>query len=483
MQLLFTVVTSCIPVKRTFYLHRKNIISGGVGMQIMKFSFGTILILVFSTLTACGGGGSGSSDPANVSDTTAKSAAITKTVDRSIDAISGLADLATNSPFFQTLLQSRGIPIDQGFDPTAALSADIQAAAETLLSNGTRNGSTITYDPDEVAICSGASTLLAGLEDQVNQIDPGVISDCEDLYSRITVLQTITDNEQGTLDINYDAFKMITIGYGPDSTYAEYDLSQWASIIEGFGQGAGLPNTLQGTIRSTLTGQGPDHVGMTLSIEQDIKVVDDSENIDINIASTPKLFELTADAPVNSASLELALAQLDLMLPLTDGLGTDRQTEVHFDGLTSLAELGDNGEGLNLSNVGIGNLPLVIDVVDDSPGIDPIDFNLELATFAFNINGAGTLVTFDQMFAMALDIDDPFEIFSDTPNSQSTLAIDIDEGTELRFRTAGGFEVQENGSVSGNGTGDFVGTQEFLSGTCFSINLDGTFPLVPVDCS
>ena len=387
---------------------------------------------------------------------------------------------------------------------TAALEQQIQDALDLLFNNGVRDGSTITYDPDEQAMCSDA--VFGKLPDLASSIGTsgidtaGLIQECVDLYSHVTVVLTILGEEEGTLAINYDSFNLITIGYNTSETYVDIDLAQLKSIIEAIGasqdppEDAGLPSVFEGVIRLTSAVLGTNHGKLTLSIEQAINIAEEATDSNPNetsvlLEAAPKVLELIANANDKTASVEVALAAIKVLFPFEVNANVEQQADLSIAGLTLKADLINDGDQIVFSNVGIGDAPLVLNIVDLSgfilDGID--DIKLTLDTFGFTVDGVQNTIWFPSMFSSSLEIHDDSGVINGLP-LDGTIGVMVLDGTVL-VPTESGILNVTSGSVSQTGGGDFDLGSTFIPGSCFTFNenvLDITgensLPLLGVEC-
>ncbi len=482
-----------------------------------------ILLTPIIFLASCGGSSSSDTnqltdtqtDFSNVSTNQAQTTAKNLIGTNVNTTLRSLGGVGTDSAAINTVAEMMGMDLsDSSTDPstddtslTETMEQQILEAIELFFAEGVRVGDTITYNPDEQAMCNDAvmgllKTVLELLEesDEIDSDDTSTaINECVALYSHVTIVLTILGEEEGTLAVKYDNFVILTIGYNKDKTYTEFDLAQLKSIIEAIGaqqdppEDPELPSVFAGVFRYTNTVLGTDHGKMTFSIEQAINIVDDSEanETSISIGATPKFLEIIANANDNTASIELAIAAIDALFPLDDSQGIEQAGDLSIPGLTLLAELSSNGDQLIFSNIGIGNAPLVFDIVD-LIGIE--DFKLSLETFGFTIDGTQNTITFPDMFTALLEIDDQFDLLEET-NFKGSLGLTVNDNTVLAPKQymVGDDEVSvvevTTGFVGLSITGDFGTTDvNFPTGSCITAGddvLSGSpnIPLASASCN
>lgn len=450
-------------------------------------------------------------DIASITDSQAKSTA-TKLISENINtSIAAIGDITSNSSAVDTIAKGLGLDLSaldattsavrstrDDDSTTAAIEQQLIDALDAMISNGTRVGATITYDPDEETLCNDAllglvPDLVGQANDLVDDTDDLIDEDeldtsdaidtCADLFEELTIVLTIQGEESGTLAIEMYDFTFLTIGYSADESYAEFDLAQLKSIIEAIGdeqvpaEDPELPSTFEGVIRLTNTVLGTDHARVTLSFEESIRIIDDSEDKDTSIllSKAAKVIEFEANANDNTASVEVALAAIEALFPIDDDNGDEQQAELSIAGLTMVANLTSSGDQLVVTNISLGNAPLLFNIVDLS-GVffqDPKDMELTMESFGFNIDGTEETITFSNLFNAVLEMDDQFGILN-SDFFAGRLVVRINDNTVLAPKVNSSedpiFEVT-SGFVSQEGSDDFDFGGSFTQGQCFSLNL------------
>jgi len=343
------------------------------------------------------------------------------------------------------------------------------------------SGDTITYDPDEAAACTDPVLASVGGLFVLGQSS----QTCIEFYSHIlAVIHIGSAADSGTIDIMYDTFTLMTIGFAPSSVYYEWNLAQCRLIFEAmFAQGF-IPDpefgsAFEGIIRTTLTELGEDHGRINLSIQQAIKIVDGDE--DINIASTPKVFELTANGPAGTANAEIGLSTLMSMFIEEDGFSNDHLIALDMAGMTLNADL--TPTKLMVSNVGLGSRPLTMDV--DDPSSPGTDFSFGMSTFGFTVDGTDGSVTFDQAYNSDFVINDPFELFSSGLSGSTNTSVSAGSKWTLLGTNFSGEPVFQatSGTAAVTGTDSFLGASgSFGPGSCFALWERFGFPLLAEAC-
>ncbi len=450
------------------------------------------MMMVFLPLFLLVGCVNDDDDASSVTDVQAKSAAtqgIVNNINTTLGAAGGLADNATA---VQTIIdgagnstQSRRLSIRSMGVGANGMDHQLESALDKLLSNGVRSGNTITYTPDANTLCE--DELLGNLLELTDAESAMAMAECVDMFENVTLVLTIISEDEGTVAIKYNGFSMVVIGYAPNSIYFETDLAQLKSIAETEGSNDILPATFEGVTRLTFTELGVDYGQVTLSIEEAINIMGNTagEEARIHVAATPKVLELTLNAPDKTASMEVALAAVQALFPIDaadNNSGSVQRAELDLKGLTLKADLEAGGDKLVFTNIGIGSGPFTFNVIDPAAleANDLVDLNLALDTFGFTVDGVSETILFDNAFSMVLDVNDVFAIFGDWISTDSRLSIDVAQNTELKPQ--GDVIKVSKGSVSGEGTGAFTGSATYTTSQCFTVGNDYEFLWVDAIC-
>lgn len=446
---------------------------------------GVLFFLAAGTMAACGSASKKSADDAQIIEEK-KSGAIETIGETSKNALSAAGKVVANSEATGTILTAWGLPpIDPDSDPLSDLETQLGDAIALLLGEGTRTGDTITFDPDEEALCA----------DQLLSLIQGFLSDpelCTDFYKHVTsVLTPGSSSDEGTIAIKYDNRTIATIGYSPGSLSIQFDLAELKSIVsllvtQGLIDDPGpLPETFEGAVRTTFTEIGPDHERLTLSIEKEIQIKDAATQTSITIAAASQVFELTANGQAGTASLEVGLGAIDATFPLEDSSGVSYPTELKLKALTVNAEL--DPTRLVLTDVSLGNEPLTLTSSPD------LDISLGLATFGLTLNGEDNSVTFNQDYKrdyVAKDVLGLFdgmigEVHVSIPANTKWTVLGSSEGSTLPDFGSPLNRIDSGGPVTVTGTGDFSSSSEtFTEFECFNLHFNLGAPMTPdEDCS
>jgi len=209
------------------------------------------------------------------------------------------------------------------------------------------------------------------------------------------------------------------------------------------------------------------------------------------------------DANAGTSSVSIALGAIDALLTDTDELDNPFAMDLSLAGLTMNIAMSNGGESLNITNVGIGNQPLIL-LVDDQEAL-----NFAVDTLSWTLDGATKRFTFTQPLDLSMSIHnhqgvlggfiglvDLFGIFStlptpDDPDNQGTLSATAPTGTTFEVVPVTDVECRNILKVSSGGPFETIGTVYFAgsitvnAGECFAKNTDPltAFPFELVECT
>jgi hypothetical protein len=142
-------------------------------------------------------------------------------------------------------------------------------------------------------------------------------------------------------------------------------------------------------------------------------------------------------------------------------------SQLNLGGLTANATLNANTSILKLTNVGIGDVPLTINVNQ----VNTVSLNLSASDITLDAQGG--MVTFDGALGAALTVSNIFDVIEEFgPEASANLSINAAAGTTLRDEGNGSTGILNNGpfTVSAGVVSDGVSFQQRLSfntGECF----------------
>lgn len=381
------------------------------------------------------------------SSTTNVTKAITSTIKSTSNGVTSIGSDSSSAGTFAAVLGMDASTATQG-----ALADSLAELTNTLISDDlnvvTETGTTITINPSPARVCAEwAQALGTDVED---------LEGCAEIADEIVVTINTESATSGTAALRIGTDTFLTVRYAPDTVTFETDLNAVkntllaTSAITNPGEDPDLPATMTGIISLTMQNLGPDHGRSTFGITQAITLEDDGDGLPLSVTVAPSdmLFEVEANGVTQEARSELALAPLQGMFTVEDDLMNPIPVDLDIAGITFLANINGNGDNLTLSNVGLGNAPITLDV----GGEEAVTLSMDSA-YGASVNGATGTVTVSDPVQLDLLVNDiqglvgfQGSFFFNTPGG--TMLTSVGDDTNDIFRVDGG-------SVSVVGDGDF----------------------------
>jgi hypothetical protein len=401
-------------------------------------------------------------------------------------AVGALSSVAFNADLFAAVgsILGDGTSVPETSDDVDAMVDELNQALQdlfdALLQNPVRNGNTITYTPDAAAVCA--------------LVQLGTEQACLDILSHLKLVQTLTSTTTGTLQFQFDGVTAATLGYSPAETWFEIDLAGFKSaliLIMGIldpGATLDLPSTFEGAVRITTTTPAQGMGTVTLAITREIRIAGpvDCGDMSVVLGATSKLLQMVVDEQAGTATFELGLAGVDVEIPYEDDAEDCHSAALNLGGLTALLQISANSKSLVLSNVGIGGVPLVLEI-DSQEAL-----RVELDTFGMTLDGETGAIALDTDFDLSVTLKNVqafFESFFDSTDTslEGSLTVSAPAGTEIQpgENTLGESvgEVTAGGPLSVTGTGELAGDVSVAQGECFLLFPDmSMFPIEKGDC-
>lgn len=326
-----------------------------------------------------------------------------------------------------------------------------QTELEEFLVFKGRDGNTITWGINADVACDAMDTS------------------CQDATEAITLVQTVSSDTSGTLDVKINGSTLFTIGYAPDSIYVQIDLAELKNLAESNGTTTFDELTaFQGQLRLTLTvlddTEGEEAVEVAFGIPQAIAIagLDNGEGVSLDIAQSNKVLALAADAGTGTATIELGLGMVHLVY--IDDVSQELSV-AHIGALTGTLVI--NQTEMVATNIGVGD-----EIYDDKGSDGTKENRLQVSNFGFTVDIATANITLDA----TLDITATDETGSMRVQAPDGTVLHVDDATDIT-------EVVSGGPVTFTGTGDMAGSLSATAGTCYLNDSAAVgFPITSVSC-
>lgn len=330
-----------------------------------------------------------------------------------------------------------------------------------------REGNIITIDPDERLICADEFPLL-------NHTDTE-LPNCEQLMQDLSVQIHAQSDDSGIITYSFQDNDVLAIGYSENSASYELQLAGLQLLVERAQQMSGHTISEQvamsGAVRLSATVlndvEGAVAGELVLEVTQTLNLVPaQSASESINLQPST-VFKISINEATGDVATTVDWGSLQLIADVSDSGDGSMLSQLNLGGLTANATLNANTSILKLTNVGIGNVPLTINVNQ----INTV--SLSLSAFDVTLDSESGMVTFDGALGAALTVSNILGVLEGLgPEASANLSINAAAGTTLRDEGDGAIKVLNNGpfALSAGVVSDGVSLQQSVSfdaGECF----------------
>ena len=371
--------------------------------------------------------------------------------------------------------------------------AQLDQILGTYFNQPVRTGNTITYTLNS-QLCMADETAT-----------PEDIANCQAVISQIAIVQVLTSETSGTVNLVFGSNAPLTLGYSDTEIYVEINLAETKSALiylETLISALGLndssdtstsvaesfPETFEGIIRLTLSAPSETEVAITLGIVKAINIdgMLDGDPITLTLAKSLLLFQIQVTE--TEATLTSEIGAFHMLTNDPDDLSdTPDLMDVSMGGSQLHITINANGDTLTITDTGL------VDELSFKYGPDTNDLsealNITLPLFDATLAATDTSasLTFDTALAFEMAVTNLNGRMSDAfigvqdatdPTLAGTLSVDAPAGTELGLipetATASGALMVTNGSLDIVGTGDLEGSVSAATNECIGEPADPT---------
>lgn len=424
-------------------------------------------LVAAAILSGCGGGGD---DPAPQVDPSANEATTQALKDNAANNIGLSLDATLDGASRLTSDDS-----DTGFDDPSETGVggvwndDLQSLVNTSLDlsseeNTTREGTRVTIDPDDAAVCQENFVDMA--------TDDAEFQRCQVLVGKMLVQIDATSDTSGTLTYLFDQAPLAVIGYADNSNSFELNLGTLKNLID---EEAALNpevsndspiDTLTGAIRlsaeATNTTAGEEAGSVSLDITQALNLASADAMTSLSLG-TGKIFGMSVNAATQQVTLEIALGALDASVTAesgsasttsvtnTDGttvetsevITTTNKSSIELAGLTATIEATyADAAQIMVRNLGIGDGPLKI-ALDNAEVA-----NMQLDTFGFTVTEEDGQITLDGALNLSVLLREVLEDNTVSDTLFTLLEMTAPAGTQIVERFNGATSVIAGGPLT-----------------------------------
>ncbi len=340
-----------------------------------------------------------------------------------------------------------------------------------------RNGNLITIDPDESDMCAQQGDLVGD-------------SVCEQLFADLRVTINALTDSSGTINYLFRDQSVLEIVYSPELGSYELSLAGIQSMIlrtnELDTQSEPAPDSMSGAVKfearvlnSTV---GAESASMAMSVSETMTIVDSATGTDISIAPST-LLELTADAGSGTASIAIGIGAMSIT-SRSDSLAGNPLQNLMLSGITARADISNNGDVLTVSNVGLGNGPLVMSV--DS--LESVRATLD--TFGFTVDASNNTIELNGDLNYAAAFNNILGSLDETAShdSSSSFSLSAASGTTFAEMASGVMRIDQGGPLNlvyalFDGSSATNGSVTVNQGQCFGEQFNTDSPIDTVTCN
>lgn len=342
----------------------------------------------------------------------------------------------------------------------------------------TRDGDVITIDPDEQLICADEFPLLTNFTDTGFPI-------CEQLMQDLSVQIDANSDESGVITYSFQNTDVLAIGYSESSASYELQLAGLQQLVERSQQLSEITVTEQGSMSGALRltanvlndTEGAVAGELLLEVTEALNLVPAdslSESVDLQPST---VFKINLDEATGDVVTSVNWGSLQLIADVSDEGEESMFSQLNLAGLTANATLNTNTSILKLTDVGIGDVPLTININQVNT------VSLSLDAFDITLDAESGMVTFDGALGAALTVSNVLGVIEELgPEASANLSINAAAGTTLLDEGEGTIKVLNNGpfAVSAGVVSNGISLQQsasFNADECFSRNSEADIGL------
>jgi len=411
--------------------------------------------LVSFVVTGCGGS-SGDSEPlsANVEDLKngaigsigsgfdGSFSALTRTLNANAELGETVNDVATGG----SDQMSEDLPVDAEIQNEIQNWMSVSLATDNSENTTTtREGNTITVDPDEEEMCREEGVF--------DSLDVDDAASCTAFFKDVTVRLIATAEEAGVLTYLYQQKPVLSLGYAPNAESIELDLGGVKAVLEGLAvinpdeQQAEIPNVMTGSfkISSVLDNStvGQEAGSISYGVVKPIQVENANDQGESSLSIQPStIFTLSADSAAGNGGMMFNLGAVELKGPIDSDFG-----QLNLAGMTANADLNPNNGELVVSNFGLSKGPFSVSLNNEEV------IKATLGAFGFNVSEGTDMAPGELILDSDLNLSLMAKQFMESDMGQAMMGNET-VAAALEVTAPGGTSV----SRAGNGLTQIGGT-------------------------
>ncbi len=343
--------------------------------------------------------------------------------------------------------------------------------------NSIRTGNSIEINPDENDIC-------------LQQAEASDHTNCVALLADLTVHIDAQTDKSGVIQYQFRNNPVVEIAYSPVAGSYELKLGALHTMLSRMNElnpaWAEVPDSMSGAIKFQTTvlndTVGAESGSLSLAISEALQITDTANETNVSIAPST-ILSMTADSASKTATVEVSIGALSFASRTGNIAGNPLQKLV-MDGMTARASLTRNGNVLSVSNVGLGNGPLVVSV-DSLESV-----RATLKTFGFTVNQDSNSIVLNDNLDYSISLRNVLGSLdaNESHNAVADYTLSAATGTVFSELGTGVMRIDQGGPLSvdfavSDGNASTTGSVNVQQGQCFGENYQSDSPIDLIGCN
>lgn len=251
-----------------------------------------------------------------------------------------------------------------------------------------RDGNIITINPDDQRVCGNEVPLASTFNDDQ--------SICQQLVADLIVEIDARSDESGIITYLFQDSPVLLVGYSPMGASYEVNLGGLRLVAIRSDELNGVDTSnfpiLSGALRLAATiinnEAGSEAGEISLTVSETLQVGESDSDLGLTLQPST-VFELALNEGTGDVSMGVNWGALQIITESGDSEGNSSIETLNLGGLSGQLSVNEDQPTFQISNVGIGNVPLNI-TIDSVESV-----NLSLANFGVTVDRETGMVTLD----------------------------------------------------------------------------------------
>lgn len=329
---------------------------------------------------------------------------------------------------------------------TALLSTSLGVDGSTA--DVSRTGNTITIDPDEQALCA---------DTEGSSPEQGITT-CSQLMADLTVRVEASTEDSGVITYLFRNEPLLSIGYAPTGVIYELELTTLNTVVQAEADlsededapGASISGTVRLSALLLSEGTSDESAELSLQIVNPLSVVDNSAAQTLLSLQPSTVFQINTETASETVVTKVDWGALQLSDEFLDSENNNNSLMLNLGKLTGQVSASGSGAPVQISNVGIGDVPLTVTI----NSADSLSFGLD--TFGASLDNDTGILTLTSALGLRYVVDNLAGTIEGLPEQyRLSISASAPAGT--------GFQAQDNGSTKVTSGGPLTATSVSVS--------------------